>query len=167
MKIEFDKLKYVFQYTDWAMTPAFRRERDGYMTNARNGPQAINFEMPTPSPSVRTIGEWTLSKPLGRGGMGRVFLASNSKNQVAAVKVVEWNSGTKHSIDREIQTFRKLTALANERDAGDRIVRLLEVIGHPGDSHLSSSTPFQEVAMVMDPMTPLTLSNLVITGSDG
>ncbi|KAB5515675.1 hypothetical protein GE09DRAFT_1231204 [Coniochaeta sp. 2T2.1] len=124
MKIEFDKLKYVFQYTDWAATPAFRRERDNYMTDTRNGPQAIDFEMPTPSRSVRTIGEWTLSAPLGRGGMGRVFLASNSKNQVAAVKIVEWNSSTKDSVDCEVQTLRKLTALAKEWDADERIVVL-------------------------------------------
>ncbi|KAF1949666.1 hypothetical protein CC80DRAFT_555136 [Byssothecium circinans] len=45
--------------------------------------------MPTPGRSMRTIGQRTLPEPLGRGGMGRVFLASNLTNEVAAVKIQE------------------------------------------------------------------------------
>lgn len=92
-----------------------------------------------------------------------MFLASNSKNKVAAVKIVERNPNTATSVDREVETLRELTALAENWDDSERTVRLLEVIGHP-ESHDPSSlapTPFQEVALVMVPMTPLTLSNLV------
>lgn len=85
------------------------------------------------------------------------------------MKIVERNSNTKDSVDREVQTFRDLTTLAEKCDVGERNVRLLEVIGHPGASNpqSSSQTPFQEVAIVMVPMTPLTLSNLVRNGSIG
>ncbi|KAK3337154.1 hypothetical protein B0T19DRAFT_62665 [Cercophora scortea] len=104
MKIRFDKLEYDFRYTGYAETAAYQAERDGYMTRVIQAPPPVNFEMPTllvnfemPTPlrSTRTIGQWTLSKPLGRGGMGRVFLASNSTNEVVAVKTVERNSNTK------------------------------------------------------------------------
>ncbi|KAL8313033.1 hypothetical protein RB593_007307 [Gaeumannomyces tritici] len=161
MAIEFDKLKYLFQWTDWAATPAFNERRVDYLTGMLRGPQVVDFEMPTPLSSVRTIGSWTLSEPLGRGGMGRVFLASNSTTRMAAVKVVERNRRTRDSVDREVRTFRELTALIKKCDVDGRIVQLLEIIGYPEDrDSLSSWGSFQEVAIVMDPVARSTFSDL-------
>ncbi len=83
------------------------------------------------------------------------------------MKIMERNSNTKDNVDRKVQTFRELTALAEKWDTGERIVRLLGAIGNLEASNLSSQTPFQEVAIVMVPMAPLTLSNLVGNGSNG
>ncbi|EJT79582.1 hypothetical protein GGTG_04667 [Gaeumannomyces tritici R3-111a-1] len=69
MNIRFDKLEYVFQYTSYAATDGFTRERADYQTRIMNCPQLIDFEMPTPQVSTRIIGPWTLANPLGRGGM--------------------------------------------------------------------------------------------------
>jgi hypothetical protein len=75
------------------------------------------------------------------------------------VKIVERNPNTASSVDREVRTFREL-ATGKWNDC-ERIVRLLEVIGYPESNTPSSNTPFQEIAIVMVPMTPVTLSNLV------
>lgn len=116
---------------------------------------------------ARTIGAWTLAEPLGRGGSGRVFLASNSKGNVAAVKIVEWNSRTRNNVDREVRTFEKLKLLANSIGAERRIVQLVEVIGHPELDEPSSppQMPFRDVALVMTPMTPITLGDIIKNGS--
>ncbi|KFY92196.1 hypothetical protein V500_04257 [Pseudogymnoascus sp. VKM F-4518 (FW-2643)] len=157
MKIRFDKLEYDFKYASFSATDDFKTARDSYLTSVLKAPQLVDFEMPTPLLSIRTIGQWTLAKPLGRGGMGRVFLASNSKNDIVAVKTVERNPSTERSVDHEIQTYRDLTALAEKWDEGQRIVRVREVI----HNRLSSKAPFEEVAIVMEPMTPQTFLKLI------
>ena len=157
MKIRFDKLEYDFKYTSFTETNDFKTARDTYLTSVLNAPRRVDLEMPTPVLNTRTIGQWTLNEPLGRGGMGRVFLASNSKNEIVAVKTVERNPVTKSSVDLEIQTYQDVTALAKKWDEGHRIVRVREVISN----RLSSKAPFEEVAIVMEPMTPQTFLNLM------
>jgi hypothetical protein len=163
MPITFGQLNYVLQYTDWAETPAFMARLETYMTTFLKEPSVIDFEMPTPASSVRTLGQWTLSKPLSRGASGKVFLASNSSNEMVAVKIVEWNSRTARSVDREVHTFRQLAKEDWDGEDDKRIVCLREVISYPGDNQLPSSTPspFQEVAIIMVPVTRTTLSNLI------
>ena len=122
--------------------------------------------MPTPRRDTRAIGQWTLGGPLGKGSAGKVFLASNSKNQVVAVKIMERNSKSAGAVDTEIARCRDLTALAHERDDNGGIVRLKETID-PGEETSSFSTAFDDVALVLEPMTPQTLDDLVGNRSIG
>jgi hypothetical protein len=163
MSIMFGQLNYVLQYTGWAETPAFEKQRKDYMTRLMGAPSVIDFEMPTPARIVQTLGQWTLAKPLGRGATGRVFLASNSTNEMAAVKVVEWNSRTARSVDREVRTFRQLATEKWDGDDNDEehIVRLIEVVGYPEGNQPSPSAPFQEIGIVMFPVTRMTLNDLI------
>ncbi|KAI1312871.1 kinase-like domain-containing protein [Xylaria venustula] len=166
MKITADKLEYTFQYTAFADTAAFRMERSGYLTGAMGAPALVDFEVPTPLHDTRTIGQWTLGEPLGRGGHGRVFLATNLKNEVAAVKLVERTRKTAEAVDAEVAIYNQVTELAERWDAGERIVRQTEVLYSKGEV-FSSKVAFDDGAMVLQPMTPRTFSDLVGAGNSG
>ncbi|EQL33202.1 hypothetical protein, variant [Blastomyces dermatitidis ATCC 26199] len=101
MKIRVNSLVYNFQYTDFAPTEEFIKQRKRYLTATLEAPSAI-FDMPTPHRNTRTIGQWTLNDPLGKGSAGRVFLASDSKNQVVAIKIMQCTSKSAGAVDMEI-----------------------------------------------------------------
>ena len=164
MKIHVDSMEYLFQYTDFALSKDFKEQRKQYVT--KFGTQSpILFDMPTPHKVTRTIGQWTLSDPLSKGSSGRVFLGSNSKNEMVAIKIMMHTSRTAGAIDGEIAQCRELTALAQKWDDGGRLVRLKEVID-PRKASPSSSI-FEDVALVLEPMTPQTLSDLIKSGGEG
>lgn len=51
----------------------------------------------------RQVGAWTLVRELGRGGMGRVFLAERTDaqlNQTCALKLLRWELATQNLVDR-------------------------------------------------------------------
>lgn len=50
------------------------------------------IDMPTPLINSRTIGKSTQGDPLGKGGQGKVFFASNPSGQIAAIKLMERTS---------------------------------------------------------------------------
>lgn len=56
-------------------------ERRRYANRTLNGPLEVDVDMPTPLPNRRTMGRWTLGDPLGAGGHGRVFLATNPSDK--------------------------------------------------------------------------------------
>ena len=68
MKIQFNKLEYDFQWTEFAARDDFKEERRRYVTRALDGPRFAAIDMPTPRPSKRTMGKWTLGDALGVGG---------------------------------------------------------------------------------------------------
>ncbi|KAI0855816.1 hypothetical protein F4860DRAFT_529924 [Xylaria cubensis] len=111
MNIRIDSLEYEFQYTDFATTEAFSIRRKTYLGTNLNASPSPTFNMLTPHFNTRTIGRWTLNNPLGKGSAGRVFLASNSKNQLVAIKVMECTSKSARAVDIEIARCRQLTAL--------------------------------------------------------
>ncbi|KAI1420108.1 kinase-like domain-containing protein [Xylaria sp. FL1777] len=168
MKILLDKLEYNFQWTGFAARDDFKEERRLYVARALGGPAAadVDVEMPTPLPNKRTMGRWTLGDALGAGGHGRVFFASDQSANVAAIKVVERTSRNYHSVDKEIETLRGVTNLAQKSDDGERILRMVEVIYSNGEE-FSSKTAFDHVAIVLKPMTPQTLGDLVGARSKG
>ena len=94
IKILLDKLKYHFQWTEFATKDNFKEARRRYIARALGGPAAanINIEMPTLLPNKRIIGRWTLGDALGVGGYGRVFFTSDQLANIAAIKVVERTS---------------------------------------------------------------------------
>ncbi|KAI0543636.1 kinase-like domain-containing protein [Xylaria curta] len=149
MRIQVDSLAYEFRYTDFASTEDFVERRKEYLvTNLKASPYRI-FDMPTPYRVKRTIGQWTLNAPLGKGSFGRVYLASNSKNEVVAVKFMQRNSnpGSARAIENEISTCQRLTAaLAQELGNSGRVVQLKEMF---------------DLGLVLEPMTPLTLDKLI------
>jgi serine/threonine protein kinase len=157
---------YNFQYTDFASTEDFKKERKEYLAARLKALPSAFFNMLTPRRSTRTIGQWTLNDPLGKGSAGRVFLASNSKNQVVAVKIMECTSKSAGVVDKEIGRYRDLTALAQKRDDEGRLVRLKKTID-PRDEEFTSGTAFEDVALVLEPMTPETLDDLVGNRSIG
>ncbi|KAI1133652.1 kinase-like domain-containing protein [Nemania abortiva] len=160
MKIRVDSLEYEFRYTNFASTKGFLQIRKDYLATTLNASLSMTFDMPTPHKDTRTFGQWTLNNPLGKGSAGRVFLASNSKNQVVAIKVMECTSNSAGAVDKEVARCRDLTALAQKLDDGGRLVRLKEILD-PREEASSSSAAFHEVALVLEPMTPVTLDELV------
>lgn len=168
MKIQLDKFEYDFQWTKFAATDPFLEARTEYMDENLGGWSAgdINVEMPTPLPSRRTVGNWTLGGALGAGIRGRVFFASDSSGNIAAIKMLERTSRNCHHVDQEVQTFQELTGLLTKSPEGERVLRMDEVI-YTNNKEFSSEAAFDNVAMVLTPMTPQTFLDLMGTQSTG
>ncbi|KAI0548073.1 kinase-like domain-containing protein [Xylaria curta] len=163
MKISFDKLEYNFRWTDFARTDQFYENRRDYMNQFDGQSSAeAEFEMPTPLPKAITIDGWTLGRALGAGACGRVFLATNSSSDLAAIKMMERNEESYASVDREIDTIRSVTDLARRSDESERVMRMVDVIYPNGKEFLSSKTSFDLVYAVLRPMTTQTFYNLVL-----
>ena len=166
MKIWINSLEYDFKYTNFASSRDYLKERKEYLSSILKAPLTASFDMPTPQRSTRTFGQWTLSDALGKGTAGRVFLASNSKNEVVAVKIMERNSKSATKINNEITRYHQLTDLAEMHNDGGRVVRLKQVID-PREGSSSPSNSFEDVALVLEPMTPQILEDLIRTGNIG
>jgi len=161
MRMRLGSLEYVFQYAEFATTDLFSTQRRAYIARRLNGPSMTPFDMPTPAPEIKTMGQWSLSNPLGKGSEGRVFLASNARNEVVAVKVIERNARTVDRINGEIARYREVTDLAKDDDNGQRIVRLKEIIYPGGEANFSSGLVFDQVGLVIEPMAPTTLDSII------
>jgi len=94
MKILLDKLKYHFQWTEFAAKDNFKKAHRCYMAYALGRPAAanINVKMLTPLPNKRTIGKWTLGDTLSASSYRKIFFTSNQSANVAAIKVIEQTS---------------------------------------------------------------------------
>lgn len=100
-----------------------------------------------------------MGRPLGKGGEGRVFEGTNTKDEVAALQIVRIsNSRERADVNQQISTNRALTCLANTRGDGGRILRLVEVIGSPGDD---------EIVLVHRPVAKLTLDAFIANHHNG
>ncbi|KAI1348877.1 kinase-like domain-containing protein [Xylaria sp. FL0043] len=165
MKIMFDRLAYTFQWTDHAETKVFESKRHKYVITHLDGPAFVDVEMPTPMPNGRTIGNWTLGHPLGAGAMGKVVCATNTRGQVAAIKMIDRTLQNADAVDMEIETFRKVTELAATHDKDGRILRLLEVLRHNKEES-SLSGGFDPISVVMAPMTPRTFVNITMNADE-
>lgn len=167
MRIRLGSLEYAFEYTDYAATDEFLLRRRDYIAKWMNGPATTCFDMPTPRREVRTTGRWTLAHPLGKGIEGRVFLASSSKNEVVAIKMIERKARTADRVNAEIARYRDVTALAEGNEDGQRIVRLKETIYPGGAETYTPGSVFDEVALVLEPMAPQTLNNIIKARNQG
>ncbi len=167
MSIRISSFEYVLEYSEYTASDDFKDDRRAYITESRQVPELSTFEMPTPLSQTRTIGPWTLGDPLGKGAVGRVYLASNTQNEVVAIKVVERNTRTVRSVGREIDVLRRLTLLAQEHGEEGRLVRLKDALYPRGVAEFNSgSTDFDEVALVLEPMTPRTFDHLIANDSN-
>ena len=166
MNIRLDKLEYTFQWTEYAATNDFIAERNEYVISSLNGPLEVDIDMPTPLPSKRVIGKWTMGDPLGAGVNGRVFFGSSPSGKVAAIKMMERRPNNYSSIDKEVQICKKVTAFAERFDDNKRILRVVDVV-YTKDKRFSSKIAFDNVAVILQPMTPKTLSNMCGVKSKG
>ncbi|KAL8905547.1 MAG: hypothetical protein Q9207_002573 [Kuettlingeria erythrocarpa] len=166
MKIRLDKLEYDFKWTEFAATDDFKKDRNRYVTSVLGGPQFVDVDIPTPLPNTRTIGGWTLGDPLGVGGHSRVFFASNALGDMAAIKMIERTSKNYRNVDAEIEVCKEVTAFAKQSEDGERILRATEFI-YSNEEKFSSKRAFDNVAVVLWPMTPQTLADLVGVRSKG
>ena len=166
MNVWMDKLEYTFQWTDYAATEDFMEERSLYVTRTLGGPLEVDVDMPTPLPNRRIMGRWTMGDPLGAGGHGRVFLATNPLGEVAAIKMMERRSDNHSIVDAEVRICNEVTAFAGKSDDGGRILRVVEVL-YTKDEKFSSKTAFDNVAVVLQPMTPQTLADMCGVKSKG
>ena len=75
MKILLNKLKYYFQWMEFAAKDNFKEAYRYYIAHALSGPAAtnINIEIPTLLPNKRIIDRQILGNALGVGGYRRVF----------------------------------------------------------------------------------------------
>lgn len=160
MHIRLNSLEYVFEYAAFAATALFFRLRREYTSWALKGPVATLFDMPTPRHETRTVGQLTLSDPLGKGSEGSVCLASNSRNEVVAIKVIERKARTADRINAEIERYREVTDLVKDDD-GKETVRLKEIIYLGGQERFSPGSAFDQVGLVIEPMAPATLDRVV------
>ena len=166
MIIRFDKLEYTFQWTGYAATEEFILDRTDYVTKDLDGPVQVDIDMPTPLPNRRTMGKWTLGKALGTGAFGKVFLATNSLGEVAAVKMMDRTSENHRTVDAEVQTCRAITTFAEKSDEGRRILRVVEVL-YSKDEEFSTEVAFDQVAIVLQPVVTQTLADICGIKSKG
>ena len=166
MNIRIGSFEYLFEYTPFACSERFEQGRRKYISDA--WPRKIDkqFHMPAPMPQTRTIGPWTLNRPMGCGVFGRVYLASNSDSEVVAIKIVlrrnEPNSELESELRSELGNLRKLTQLVKDNGEEGRIVRLREMLRSTGINDINSEFgPFEEVGFVLEPMTPHTFEDLI------
>ncbi|MCJ1309560.1 hypothetical protein MMC25_003220 [Agyrium rufum] len=169
MKIQIaGKLKYCFLWTNFAANDDFLVSCRDYVARTFDRPLAANMdsEMPTPFFSNSVTGKWTLGDALGKGGVGRVFFASDSSGNLAAIKVLERNARNSYSVDKEIQILKEVNSFAEKADKDEQILRVAEVI-YTKDEKFSFKTTFDNVAIVLKPITRQTFGNLMGSRSSG
>ena len=160
MTICCDRLQYVLEYTAYADTADFLAKRAEYCQGFSAAPTHTPVEFMTPVEGTRTVGQWTIEKPIGRGAMGRVSSATNTTNEMAAVKVVDRTIQAAPAVAAEIETSRKVTEMAQAHDEDGHIVRLREVIYLGAEAHPSGAA-FDEVAIVLQPLTAQTMKDFL------
>lgn len=112
------------------------------------------------------MGQWTLGNALGADDRKRVCFASNSFGHVAAIKIIERTAKNHHSVDAEVQRCLEVSAFANQHDDSERILRVADVI-YTNEEKFLPKAGFDNVAIVMRPMTPHTLMDWVGSQSKG
>ena len=170
MTIRFGRCEYVFEYTDFARTSAFQIEQRNYLTRFLNIPnESIHLSYtPTPNPRARTVGEWTLGPSLGKGTFGRVFVGTNARNEIVAIKVIERAQGGRSSthpevVAEQISVLRKLKDLCDIQNDEGRLVQLKDIIYQNGEEEFDPRRQgrFEEVALVLTPAVKGNFSTLI------
>lgn len=165
MNIRMGQLEYTFEYTEIACSDSFYKRREEYMKSHLNGSVPNPSLTPTPAGQARTIGSWTFNASLGRGAFGKVFTATNSRNHVVAIKIVERNSKTANEVEHEIQVLQDLKRLAETENDEGRLVRLRETIYQDGKQEYKSAS-FEDVALVFEPAAESDFTQLIDTAAN-
>ncbi|KAI1739753.1 kinase-like domain-containing protein [Xylaria scruposa] len=163
--ISFDKLEYHLQWMEHSRTDGFKNQRRLHAVGTF-GEQALanlDFEMPTPFPNQIQLGKWTLGEALGAGTFGRVFFASDTSGDTAAIKMMERTSENCALIDEEIKTMKAVTDLARKSRDSELVMHMVDVI-YTRSENFSSQEAFDQVYVVLKPITSRTLLDLVLQG---
>jgi hypothetical protein len=91
--------------------------------------------------------------------MGKVYSATNAKNELVAVKMVERGPKTALKVNEEIHILQSLTQIPESKN-NRCLVRLREVIYQNG-TDLYDSTCFDDVALVLEPLASGTFEELM------
>jgi serine/threonine protein kinase len=159
-RIRMGSLEYSFEYTDYSRRPAYSEAQKVFLKSifgweTPEGP----IMTPTPVPHAISFGEWTVSNSLGKGGSGKVSVATNTNNEIVAIKIRERNSKTESHVAHEIETLRALTLLAREFNES-RIVMLRQVIFQHGTEEYKPPK-FEDVSLVLEPVVKQTFKELI------
>ncbi|KAK2873806.1 hypothetical protein FQN49_002052 [Arthroderma sp. PD_2] len=162
MNIRVGNLELEFQYTDYAYTDDFYRDRWVYMSHCLGSMTVPNCAItPTPSRTFRCFGQWTMSNSLGKGAYGKVSSATNSKGEVVAIKVVVRRQWSVRQICEEIRILQEIQKLSEVHEGDrERVVRLKEAIYQNGEEAYTPSV-FEEVALVLEPAVSATFANII------
>jgi hypothetical protein len=165
MRLGFGRCLYEFEYTPFARTAEFEKQRQKYMSVFLQTPTDKMYSLtPTPSAQTRTLGDWTLCSNLGFGTFGKVYSATNSKGRLVAIKIVDRTSRTAAEVDGETKVLKRLTDLvkAETTDQGSCVLCLLEVIyTAPAGSEIFQGGQFEDVAYVFEQCVPETFEDLL------
>jgi hypothetical protein len=150
-------------FTDILDEKEYLQCRDKYMAKYLRLTEPVSDLIPTPiRPSSRTCQQWRFRKDLGKGKFGKVWCATNPRNEVVAIKVVERNEKTAQIVADQIETLERLKALTIAENDQGRLVRLREVIYEKGKAKFAP-TVFEEVCIVLEPMVEGTFASLMWT----
>jgi hypothetical protein len=164
MVVQLARLTFVFKYEKHASTEEYVRSRDDYLATAFMSVDMSNdVPVPTPVLEVAKVGQWSQLQSLGRGGIGKVFLANNHKDELVAIKEVIRDQSNSKSIDAEIALLTRITDIVRSAkdENRDRIVKLREVINTNRDR---SQTPltFDKLNLVFEPAAKQTFDGFML-----
>ena len=100
--IWFDKLAYVFQWTEFVITVDFKEVCHKYITDMIDNSIIVDVDMPTSLLNKKTIGEWTLKNALDVDDQKKMFFASNFLDHVAVIKIIERIVKNHHNVNAEM-----------------------------------------------------------------
>ncbi|KAM5429699.1 putative non-specific serine/threonine protein kinase [Microsporum canis] len=163
MHVRVGDLGFEFQYTDYASTDSFYRDRQVYMEvslGTTSFPNTGITPTPTSSKSLRCFGEWTISNNLGKGAYGKVSSATNYKGEVVAIKVMEYSKRTAYQVNYEIDVLTELHKLAEVKEGDkERLIRLKDTLYQNRDA-VYSPTGFEEIALILEPAASATFAHI-------
>ena len=166
MMIRLDKLEYNFRWTSFAVTKDFKEDRARYVSRVIDNFMKIDIDMSTFHFNKRMMGDWTLKNALDVDSQKKIFFASNRLDHAVIIKIIERTVKNHDRVDVKVQRSRDITAFANKWDDSERILRVTEII-YTNEERFSPTTLFDNVAIVMQPMTPKTLTDWLGNRSKG
>lgn len=158
-QLQIGPFEYRFEYTDYSRTEDFANLKLEALRSTVYNIDPANVT-PTPLKSSVVIDSWTQSTSVGYGTFGTVYRATNSSQEVVAIKQqIRKNKFTAAQIEREIQTHRSLNQLTeNETNKSRRLLFLRHVVYASGEAEWQSPRP-ELVYLVLEPFCPRTLQD--------
>jgi hypothetical protein len=94
--VNIGSLRFEFMYTEHSQSEEFIKLRNRFRSQANHwkdqGASAAALNLtPTPAQQTQSIGQWTMSKVLGKGAAGKVYSTTNSSGDVVVIQVVKRN----------------------------------------------------------------------------
>jgi hypothetical protein len=152
MSIQLGDLMFRLRFTLFVkeQEEEYIQHRAKYLADHMAVAKPVSTLLSSPREVSRSFQQWTFRKQLGKGAEGKVWSATNWRNEIVAIKVVERRKRTAERVASQIRTLERLRDLAlTENDEG-RLLRLKEVIYENGKAEFTP-TIFEDVALVLEP----------------